>query len=502
MNSNGSHSSNTGISVYRDGLALSYPRVAPFDPGEVYPESPFGSRIGGEPNHAYRCVRESLRLLELDSANFGTRVWNPLKALVRPGDHVFLKPNMIAHKHQLNDDWEYVITHGSVIRAVVDYVFIALQGTGKITIGDAPQTDSNFDRIIGRMGLPEIQHLYTEEKGSEIAIVDLRNEKWLERDGIYVETVKLAGDPAGSVEVDLAGNSLFSELDGQGKNYYGAYYDVGETNAHHRDGKHEYSISRSPISADVFISIPKLKTHKKCGVTLNLKGLVGINANKNWLPHYMIGTPALGGDQFEKESAKGRIENELVLKAKKFLREGNPLVQYASRKTKRLAYKIFGDNENVVRSGNWHGNDTVWRMSLDLNRILLYANEDGTMRDPKSPKRYMSIVDGLIAMEGNGPVAGIPKPCGLVAAGFDPVAVDAACTKLMGFDPAKLLLIRRAFEQHRFPLTTADPAELRLVSNVGAWRGRVNDLSPDSLLRFKPHFGWVGHVELHATAGR
>jgi uncharacterized protein (DUF362 family) len=501
MNGNGSHSMNTEISVYRDGLAVSYPRIAPFDPGEVYPESPFGSRIGSEPNHAYRCARESLRLLELDAPNFGTPAWNPLKALVRPGDHVFLKPNMIAHKHQLNEDWEYVITHGSVIRAVVDYVFIALQGKGKITIGDAPQTDSNFDRIIERMGLPEMQRLYAKEKGCDIALVDLRKEKWLEKDGIYVETVKLAGDPVGSVEVDLAGMSLFAELDGRGKTYYGAYYDVAETNAHHHDGKHEYSISRSPISADVFISIPKLKTHKKCGVTLNLKGLVGINANKNWLPHYIIGPPVLGGDQFEKESAKGRIENELVLKAKKFLREGNPLVQYVSRKTKRLAYKIFGNNENVVRSGNWHGNDTVWRMSLDLNRILLYANEDGTMRDPKSPKRYMSIVDGLIAMEGNGPVAGTPKPCGLVAAGFDPVAVDAACARLMGFDQAKLMLIQRAFEQHRYPLTTADPAALRLVSNVGAWDCRVNELSPDSLLWFKPHFGWTGHVELQPTAG-
>ncbi|MGA8236792.1 MAG: DUF362 domain-containing protein, partial [Candidatus Sulfotelmatobacter sp.] len=178
MNGNGSHSPNTEISVYRDGLAVSYPRIAPFDPGEVYPESPFGSRIGSEPNHAYRCVRESLRLLELDATNFGTASWNPLKALVRPGDHVFLKPNMIAHKHQLNEDWEYVITHGSVIRGVVDYVFIALQGRGKITIGDAPQTDSNFDRIIERMGLPEMQRLYAKEKGCDIALVDLRKEKW------------------------------------------------------------------------------------------------------------------------------------------------------------------------------------------------------------------------------------------------------------------------------------------------------------------------------------
>lgn len=33
--------------------------------------------------------------------------------------------------------------------------------------------------------------------------------------------------------------------------------------------------------ADVYISIPKLKTHQKVGVTLNLKGLVGSISNKN-----------------------------------------------------------------------------------------------------------------------------------------------------------------------------------------------------------------------------
>jgi predicted dehydrogenase len=38
---------------------------------------------------------------------------------------VLLKPNLVRQSHQLNDDWEYVITHGSVIRAVTDYVFLS-----------------------------------------------------------------------------------------------------------------------------------------------------------------------------------------------------------------------------------------------------------------------------------------------------------------------------------------------------------------------------------------
>ncbi len=496
----GQHSPEPRVAIQRASGKLRYPATPPFDPGERYPELAEGLGVSPEPNVAYEGVREALRLLGMDAAHFGTPQWNPLSEIVRPGDHVFLKPNMIAHKHQLTDEWEHVITHGSVIRAVVDYTYLALQGKGRITVGDAPQTDSKFDLIIERMGLNAIRDLYARTRNFDIAIVDLRKEHWIEKDGIYVQTVKLEGDPAGSVQVKLDQDSLFSELDGKGKTYYGAHYNVSETNTHHRDGVHEYLISRSPVVADVFISIPKLKTHKKCGVTLNLKGLVGINADKNWLPHYIFGSPATGGDQFEKESSKGKLENSLVLKAKSFLVKGNPMVQYISRKTKRMAYRFFGDNENVVRSGNWHGNDTVWRMSLDLNRILLYANPDGSMRPADNPKRYFSVVDGIIAMEGNGPVAGTPKPCGVVVAGSDPVAVDAVCTRLIGFDYEKLLLIRRAFEDHRYPLTTATHSSIRTSSNLAGWNRPMSEWSTDSTFNFRPHFGWVGKIEIEADS--
>ena len=94
---------------------------------------------------------------------------------------------------------------------------------------------------------------------------------------------------------------------------------------HQHAGRHEYAISRSPLEADVFISIPKLKTHKKCGITVNLKGLVGINANKNWLPHYSFGAPEDGGDQFDKGSLKTKFENWIVVPAKTWASSDSPL---------------------------------------------------------------------------------------------------------------------------------------------------------------------------------
>lgn len=472
-----------------------YPQEPPFNPSELYQETPIKTK-SDKSNAVYESVRNVLMLLGYDKANYETPAWNPLAWLINPGETVFIKPNMISHKHTQNDDWDYVITHGSVMRAVIDYVFIALRGKGKIIVGDAPQTDSNFEKIIKLMGLREIQQLYKNEKQFEIEIIDLRDEYWVEKDGIYVETVKLPGDPRGSLAVDLGRHSMFTELDGKGRQYYGAFYDTKETNTHHRDGKHEYAVSRSPVEADVFINIPKLKTHKKCGLTVNLKSLVGINANKNWLPHYAFGSPETGGDQFDRVGAKGRIENTIVVNAKTLLLKRNPVFQQVARKAKSFAYQVFGTNEEVVRSGNWHGNDTVWRMSVDLNRILLYANPDGSMRGEGQAKRYFSLVDGIFAMEGNGPVAGVLKKAGMLIGGANAVTVDAVCAKLMGFDYHKIPLIHRSFEDHQYPLVQNTDQEIKPLSNIHEYDCHLDEWQDKDLLHFKPHFGWVGKIEL------
>lgn len=56
----------------------------------------------------------------------------------------------------------------------------------------------------------------------------------------------------------------------------------------------------------------------------------------------------------------------------------------------------------------------------------------------------LCIVDGIIAMEGAGPVSGVPKPLGLLVAGNDMVATDHACARIMGFNPKKIKHLRLA----------------------------------------------------------
>lgn len=53
-----------------------------------------------------------------------------------------------------------------------------------------------------------------------------------------------------------------------------------------------------------------------------------------------------------------------------------------------------------------------------------------------------AIVDGIVGMEGNGPIQGRPKPCGVIVMGNDLVAVDATCCRIMGIDPAQVEYIR------------------------------------------------------------
>jgi uncharacterized protein (DUF362 family) len=490
--------------TYRVGIhqsAARYPERPPYHPPAAFPETPFASQTDPS-NLAYAAVRELFRMLGYDAARFGTPQWNPLGWLVSPGETVFLKPNMIAHRHRLRDEWDSVITHGSVVRAVADYVVVALEGRGRILLGDAPQQDSIWEGIVARMGLREIQSFYRDRAGIEVELLDLRDLHHVERDGIYVAEERLPGDPRGGVAVDLAEHSMFHELDARRKRYYGAYYDWAETNAHHRGGRHEYRISRSPLTADVFVSLPKLKTHKKCGLTVNLKGLVGINADKNWLPHYAFGAPAEGGDQFARATLRTRLENLVVMPAKQLLLRGLPPFQALARRTKRVGYDVFGDTEEVVRSGNWHGNDTVWRMALDLNRILRYAEPDGTMRPAGRAKRYFSVVDGLVAMEGNGPVAGTRREAGVLVAGDNPVAVDTVCARLIGFDPARLPMLARALEPHRWPLIEGGEPEIEPASDVEAWNRPLTEWRPSDTLRFRPHFGWTGAIEWQETANR
>jgi uncharacterized protein (DUF362 family) len=117
-------------------------------------------------------------------------------------------------------------------------------------------------------------------------------------------------------------------------------------------------LTRTIATADVVISLPKLKTHHWAGATLSLKNLFGT------LPGICYGWP----------------KNEL----------------------------------------HWRGID---------NSIVDIALT-------KTPE--LAIVDGIIGMEGDGPLNGTAKPMGVLVMGHDLVATDATCCRLMQLDPERI----------------------------------------------------------------
>jgi len=479
-----------------------YPKQKPYHPNVKYPEYSIGE-FSDEINLVYDMVRQSLLGLELDKTNFGTKEWNPLGGLIKKGETVFIKPNLMAQAVKYDPNiWEPAITHGSVLRAVVDYVYKALDGEGRIFIGDGPQTDSDIGLILERTGITAIADFYKRKLNFDITFLDLRNEFWVDQEGILVETIKLQGDPEGTARFNLGAKSYFAEFDHLKRTYYGAFYDIEETNKHHSNGLHEYLICKTPIECDVFINVPKLKTHKKVGMTLNLKSLVGINGDKNWLPHYVMGSPENLGDQFDKLHIREKLENKFVVAAKKILLKRNKAIQFVAKKTRKLAYKIFGDTEEVIRSGNWYGNDTCWRMALDLNKLLLYGKPDGQFRTDGSRKKYFSVVDGIVSMEGNGPAGGTAVNSGLILAGSDPLNVDLTAAKIIGLDYRKLQLLQRAYDSNALPIFTNSYADIRVVSNRPAFNMPLAAINSTDCYHFKPHFAWKNKIELSADSSK
>lgn len=118
------------------------------------------------------------------------------------------------------------------------------------------------------------------------------------------------------------------------------------------------------LGADLFVSMPKMKTHHWVGATLSLKNLFGV------VPGSCYGWP-----------------------------------------------------KNLL---HWAGIE---------NSILDLAT---TVRPD------FAIVDGIVAMEGNGPIQGTPKAAGVLIMGDDPVAVDATAARVMGLLPERITYLQKA----------------------------------------------------------
>ena len=123
-------------------------------------------------------------------------------------------------------------------------------------------------------------------------------------------------------------------------------------------------LPNSALSADLLVSVAKLKTHHWTGATLSMKNLFGL-----------------------------------------------------------VPSGIYGWPKNVL---HWAG---IHECIADLHAAF---------------PRQFALVDGIVGMEGNGPIQGVARPAGLLIAGRDPVAVDATCCRVMGIDPLQVRYLQLA----------------------------------------------------------
>jgi len=436
-------------------IAVSVDRAArypsgpgPYPASERYPE--FGrSSEPGDPdspprprNPAFALVRRALAEYGCDAARIGTPEWNPLSDWIPLGAKVFVQPNTVLHRRawESSGQFEAQVTHGSVVQAVLEYALLAAGPGGTIRFGNAPLQGADFARAAGEAGLLEVGRHYRQRQAPVDGPLDLRTE---EPGG--------KGDPG--VRVDLGRDSLLESLrgpDGGAPVFRVGVYHPGHTAVFHASDHHTYLVHRRVLESDVIVSVPKLKTHCKVGLTCALKGAVGTVTDKGCLAHFRQGGPDDGGDEFPVATAATRAAASLKMMAS-HAGDGRPgrLLKQAIRVGTRVTRAL----PNCVIGGEWSGNDTCWRMALDLNRILLYGRPDGTMSDLPQ-RRILVVVDGIIAGEGDGPLKATPRHAGVVLFGADAPAVDAGCAYVLQIDPRRVPLLCESFSPHRYALTS------------------------------------------------
>lgn len=427
------------------------------------------------PNPVYEMVEAALRGLGLDAARAGTPDWNPLGDLIAPGDRVLIKPNFVTSKnfeeHLRGEKLACSSTHGSVLRPILDYALRAAGRDGRVTIVDTPVEGCNLEEVVDGLGVRALLDWYA-ARGQRIPLIDMRHFRVVPRMALddvrkYGRSFNLGllvreplpGDPLGYTIVDVSDRSYFEEVAERAPQFCFHRSHKHTPVPHHARGKHEYSIPRTVLDADVVINIPKLKTHKKSGVTLALKSCIGLTNEKYWLPHYTEGSPSENGDEFPFAPPwRVRVENQLQRFPLPF---DHSLIARAPRLADGRSQNGF--LHGFIMEGSWEGNDTIWRTVLDLNQVLFYADRAGKLRDTPQ-RRYLALVDGIIAGEGEGPLASTPRHAGLLIAGMDPALVDVACARAMGYGEKSVQMIARALTAGGRPLLpTSDAAQLKVV---------------------------------------
>ena len=425
------------------------PRVAAIDVGAMSYDESSPSRV----------TEALVRMGDMLGWASGER--GPLGKMIERGAKVVIKPNFVMHENSGSGGMAPLLTHQSVVQAATEAVLRA--DPAEVVVGDAPIQGCDFDLLLKNAELydwaRQLQRQDTRFKG----IRDFRRTVATFVDGVRIADENVQPEDR-FVLFDLVNESLLEPITSDNSAFRVTCYDPRLMAKTHAPGRHRYLIAREVLEADVVVNLPKLKTHQKAGITCALKNLIGINGNKEYLPHHRIGGFELGGDCYPGSSDLKR--------ALEFIHDRQNMTKsHAAGRMWRTAANQFyrllhlkGDRFGL--EGSWSGNDTIWRTCLDLNRILLYGTSEGTMAD-EVQRCVIHITDAIVAGQGDGPLSPDPLPMGLIVAGENAAAVDWIGAYLLGYPPENIPIIREALSTFRWPLTSFTRRDIRLLGDLG-----------------------------------
>jgi uncharacterized protein (DUF362 family) len=126
-------------------------------------------------------------------------------------------------------------------------------------------------------------------------------------------------------------------------------------------------------------------------------------------------------------------------------------------------------------------------MALDLARIVAYVDSNGILH-PTPQRKHLALTDGIIAGEGDGPLAPRPVHFGYLSFSDNVAIADYMNSLAMGFDPDKIPLVREACRAGEYPMVDSSPANSDVQFN--GERVMIGELGSKFPRQFRPPKEW------------
>ena len=356
-----------------------------------------------------------------------------LKASDINGKRILLKPNWVKHCVEEFDPI-CLCTHNSVtialVRVLLEYSPVY------IVLGDAPIQGCIWEKMMDKSFEEKIDEL-SEQYHIPIVIKDFRKVTFVQGENKLTE----GKNPEDNYLIfDVGKKSYLEEITSPKNTFRVTCYNPDRLALSHHKGVHKYCVIKDLFECDTIITIPKIKTHQKSGITNSLKILVGINGDKDYLPHHRIGAEGHGGDCYKGWHPLRRMSELILDEANR--RRGKKIYPFLNFLSMGL-WKLSSPSPAQNLAAGWYGNDTVWRMVLDLNMVAIYGKADGTLAE--TPQRTLyTLCDGIIGGQGNGPLSPDPLALGVLAFSNDPYAMDEVVGYLFNLNIARVPLLKEA----------------------------------------------------------